>query len=581
MPSKHENTYTIILIAILVLGFGLRIYGIDFGLPHSYHDDEDRLVHHALAFGMGDLNPHYFNYPSFMMYFLFLFYGAFYVFGTIFGYFSSMSDFTMLFFSDPTMFYIIGRAITALLGTATIFVVYLIGKRLYSRTAGVVAALTLSVLPVHVLSSHYITTDVPMTFFIIAAAYFSVRILEEGRLKHYILAAIMTGLAAGTKYNGVLASVFILTAHMARVSGIRAKAGCLFSNRIMIAGAVVVVIFFCVSPFCFLDFNTFIEDFRFDSEHIHNGVYGLSSGVHWIDYIGMFFTDELYSWPHRVANTAGPLLLLGVAYAIYRRGRKEAVIGIFPLLFFALIGSWSVVNRKYLLPVLPLCAIFAGVMIAEISGKVGCSKYRRWAAWACLAVLLMIPLRNSFLSDYVMSQEDTRTIAKRWIETNVPEGSKIALEWDTNVTVPLDESRKSIEMKISEYEDGKRETVHFEKDQMVRIHKMRLKAKPDREYEIVRIGKVEGIEIVPHLYDISELRDLEVEYIVVSSIIAETFNTKIGKEKYSIQARFYRDLDNKAVLVKTFAPETGKTPGPILRLYSLKPGTELSSKKVN
>ena len=142
----------------------------------------------------------------------------------------------------------------------------------------------------------------------------------------------------------------------------------------------------------------------------------------------MFFTDELYSWPHPVANTAGVILVLGAAYAIYRRGRKEAAIGIFPLLFLALIGSWSVVNRKYLLPILPLCAVFAGAMTAEISGKTGCSKSRRWAAWACLAMLLIIPIRNSFLSDYVMSQDNFTAYWMRAVYMKTGKGGQCILK---------------------------------------------------------------------------------------------------------------------------------------------------------
>ncbi len=501
------------LVAVLMLAFGLRIYGISFGLPYSYHDDEDRLVHHALAFGMGDLNPHYFNYPSFLMYMLFTVYGGFYLLARIVGSVSSTSDFTMMYFSDPTAFYTIGRMITVLFGTATVFLVYLIGKRLYSKSAGIVAALIMSVMPVHVLSSHYITTDVPMTFFIVAAAYFSVRIMEEGKLKHYITAAVMTGLAAGSKYNGILAGVFIIAAHLSRADGMKGKAKSLLNRKILIAGAAIILAFFCVSPFCLLDFKAFVKDFNFNSEHVQNGVYGLSFGFHWFDYGSILFTDLIYSWPHPVANTAGILLAIGIIYALYKRGRKEAIIGLFPLLFFVVIGSWSVVNRRYILPVLPSCAVLAGAAIDWTSGHSAASKYRHTAVWVCLVVLLILPLRNSFLNGYMMSQKDTRTIAKQWIERNIPEGSKIALEWDSNITVPLDESRRSIEKKIAEYEKGDRQTINFENDQMVQIHKMRLKAKRGREYDIVRIGKVEGIEILPYLYDISELINLEVEYV--------------------------------------------------------------------
>ena len=67
----------------------------------------------------------------------------------------------------------------------------------------------------------------------------------------------------------------------------------------------------------------------------------------------------------------------------------------------------------------------------------------------------------------------------------------------------------------------------------------------------------------------------------MSLSVVETFNSEIGGKTYPIQAKFYRDLERHAVLIKTFTPGKGKTPGPILLLYKLKTGTELSFGKAN
>ncbi len=53
---------------ILVLGFMIRLYGVKFGLPGLYHADETIVVNHALAYGTGDLNPHFFRIPSIPLY---------------------------------------------------------------------------------------------------------------------------------------------------------------------------------------------------------------------------------------------------------------------------------------------------------------------------------------------------------------------------------------------------------------------------------------------------------------------------------------------------------------------------------
>jgi len=134
-----------ILIVIIAVALILRLWGVGFGLPELYHADEERIVNHALAFGLGDLNPHYFNYPSFSMYLLSLEYGLFLILGRVLGFFSGVADFEKLFFHDPTYFYLIGRVTSVLLGTATVGLIYLLGKKAYGRGAGLMAAFLMAV----------------------------------------------------------------------------------------------------------------------------------------------------------------------------------------------------------------------------------------------------------------------------------------------------------------------------------------------------------------------------------------------------------------------------------------------------
>ena len=57
------------LAAILVLGAALRFFPIWFGLEYPYsRPDENEAVGHALAILGGDLNPHFFHWPSLTFY---------------------------------------------------------------------------------------------------------------------------------------------------------------------------------------------------------------------------------------------------------------------------------------------------------------------------------------------------------------------------------------------------------------------------------------------------------------------------------------------------------------------------------
>src|SRR5208337_463350 len=57
------------IILTMIFGFIIRILGIDFGLPQLFYNDEPYVVGNAYhIMQSGDLNPHFFDYPSLLIY---------------------------------------------------------------------------------------------------------------------------------------------------------------------------------------------------------------------------------------------------------------------------------------------------------------------------------------------------------------------------------------------------------------------------------------------------------------------------------------------------------------------------------
>jgi 4-amino-4-deoxy-L-arabinose transferase-like glycosyltransferase len=83
---------------------------------------------------------------------------------------------------------------------ATSFVLYLIGRRLYSDAAGFWAALTYATLPAVSLSSGIISTDVPLLFAWAVALLGFVELLKAPRLAAVLLLAAGLGLGLNAKY---------------------------------------------------------------------------------------------------------------------------------------------------------------------------------------------------------------------------------------------------------------------------------------------------------------------------------------------------------------------------------------------
>jgi len=88
----------------------------------------------------------------------------------------------------------------ALLGVATVVVLYLAVRRSFGVPAAFVAGLIATITPVAVLIFRYDNPDALLTFLLVSAAWALGRGLEHGRIRWALLAAVLVGLAFLTKY---------------------------------------------------------------------------------------------------------------------------------------------------------------------------------------------------------------------------------------------------------------------------------------------------------------------------------------------------------------------------------------------
>ncbi|MEW5720581.1 MAG: hypothetical protein AB1817_18295, partial [Chloroflexota bacterium] len=78
-----------LVLAIVIFGLGLRLWGIGFGLPYIYHPDEGLPVSIALRFlRTGDLNPNFYDWPSLLLYLDALVYLALFGVGKFLGWYA-------------------------------------------------------------------------------------------------------------------------------------------------------------------------------------------------------------------------------------------------------------------------------------------------------------------------------------------------------------------------------------------------------------------------------------------------------------------------------------------------------------
>src|SRR4051794_22854074 len=82
-----------LMIGVMLLAIGLRVWALNWGLPYLYeHDETDYVVISQKIFKTGDFNPHHFNYGSLFFYINALAYIPYYLVGWVGGVFHSTGD---------------------------------------------------------------------------------------------------------------------------------------------------------------------------------------------------------------------------------------------------------------------------------------------------------------------------------------------------------------------------------------------------------------------------------------------------------------------------------------------------------
>ncbi|MDO8630671.1 MAG: phospholipid carrier-dependent glycosyltransferase, partial [Phycisphaerales bacterium] len=200
------------MIAITTVALFFRLWGIRFGFPHTLtRPDEEIIIPLAVRLWTSDLNPHFFDWPTLYPYFLSGVYAAYFAAGRLTGQFATVADFIAATTAHPVQFHLIDRFTVAVLGTATVPLLYAAARRLFNSEVALVAAALLAVAFLHVRESHFGMTDVPATFMIVLAfAFMAVRPVDSRHQWSVLGAAVLCGLATATKYNALLIAVPLL-----------------------------------------------------------------------------------------------------------------------------------------------------------------------------------------------------------------------------------------------------------------------------------------------------------------------------------------------------------------------------------
>jgi hypothetical protein len=569
---------------ILLLALVVRVIGITYGLPYVYYPDEAVIVNHAVAFGTGDLNPHYFIYPSLYMYVLFVIYSFIYVIGWLIGTFASTDDFIRLFFNDATPFYLPGRLLAALSGVASVAMVYVVGRRSYNVTVGVVASSFLAFSVMHVEFSHYVKTHVPAGLLVILCLNLAWSIyVGTNQWRHYLWAGVVAGLAASTVYHAGFVLISVIVAHVLKWRDSRdGSRPALFDARIIGAVGASFVAFVLGTPFALLDWRTFVTE-------LGSTATTYSGGGFWEQ--GTLY--PLTSLGRTIGSPLGLVTILGLGYACLRFRPVDIILASQPLFLAGFLMLFPTKEAHHMLIAMPALTVLGASLLVDLIGW--CIRHplvQPAAIAVATASLVIAPATQSLASSLRMSQPDTRDVAKKWIEENIPPGSRIVMDsgkyYLGSFGPPLRISRWSVERLLSQVEpldgemiarrNGSRRIGYAGEVEYFREQLRTMDDSPG--YDIVRILHDVGsssADVLP----LDEYLEQGIQYAILSSYGWDQYHpggeTAVRHPGKTTKYRnLYDAVETSGRLLREFKPSE-RIRGPVLRIYDLQNSSDVTA----
>ncbi|HSB63226.1 MAG TPA: DUF2298 domain-containing protein, partial [Thermoanaerobaculia bacterium] len=410
-PSPRAFRGPLLLLALFALG--IRLVGLDFDQNHFFHPDE-RAIGDAilkLSFHPLQLNPHFFAYGSLPLYLT----------KTLSSLLAVVSGRSWFVSYDGVVH--VGRFLSALAGALTVLLVAAVGRRLYGEKAGLLAGLFLALAVLHLQTSHFASTDVTLTLFVLLALAASGRLALRGRGRDALLAGALTGFSLATKASA--APLFLPLAVAVFLACKKERAWRRGAFLLTVAGLAAFAAFFLGEPYAFLDRHEFWRSVSEQAAMVrHAGLLPYTN-----QYIGV--PNFLYEAKEIVFWGLGPPLGLAALWAAGRRlalfrglSRVEWVFASFFVPYVLLTCTFEVKFLRYLLPVYPLLALWAASWLTEMAERGRAGRVVRAAVVGGTAAWAL-----AFASIY--TRPHSSVSASLWLHDHVPEGARILeQDWD-------------------------------------------------------------------------------------------------------------------------------------------------------
>ncbi len=401
---------TIALLFILAVAFLVRIAGISYGLPMWLVSDEPPFIFGALKMmELRTLVPalhtaefgRILYFPPYLSYLYLLLFVP--VLGIKFILFSgTLRQFISITTLDPSALFLAARMFSVILGTATVWLVYKIGKNIFNEEPpALYAAAFLALSFLHTNFSHWARHWVPATFFFTLVMYVLSR-ADIALRRRYLLATLFAGIGAGINYQAGLSALFIALWFLL-YDRLSLRERWVYGSALLFM--VLVVLAYALYPGGLV-------------VHPENVVGGAKSIFGFFRGYGFYAQKLVETEPAFFV-----FIIAGFLYAFLRNRRFFRVASLFTLAYIAAFYVFFFHMDRYILMLYPLFALVAGMAMYAAVTWIGARS--RFLAYGLGVVVFGTMAAGVVQLDALLLKNDTRVQAAKWVAVNVPQDKKV------------------------------------------------------------------------------------------------------------------------------------------------------------
>lgn len=394
------------LLLLLIVGLFLRGISPDWDNGARIHPDEALIVDGVLHLRFPDnLFPGFHDYNGFSVYLLALW-------STSIAALSGNSYWSQ----TAEGVTIAGRYLSAILSTLSLIGIYTLGKSLWSKETGIIAAFLGTFTPLLIQLAHFYTTENILLLLALLLLIQLIHITKHRNIAAIVPPGILLGMLLATKNTAYLFFPLVLFSFVFSRTSLSQ-----LIRMIITLGVVSLVAFFVFSPYSFIDFAGYAARSRYLADVV--------SGRLPMDWTRQFFDSTPLFWLKTLPIALGiPFAMgtFGMLYALFRRPKNSIVTAIilWSIGYMVFLAGTYLKFTRYIAPVVPIYLLFTAYGIRAIyRHRIG-----KIIGIGTLATQLILGVM--YLSVYLTPH--TSLSATAWLRQNIPSSSRILVEeWNS------------------------------------------------------------------------------------------------------------------------------------------------------